>query len=442
MMRRLALPCLTVAVALCACGGDDGLRLPGGGKADDPSVRPAAQTDWNRDLVSTAVSADVATHAATAAITVAVSDSRGLSVEVGDLDIVAVRDELGALQFTHEGTRLDIGVPATGLEHTISVDYVYQERSELEGAVDTGITLTWPYYCGNLFPCKSDPADGLRLQLELSGVADGMTAVYPEDIPADAPSYMLAWAIGDYSYQTIGTTSAGTEVGVYYLPGGESIAIAGTDHLDSIFEWYETTLGPYTFGSRVASVSAPWGAGAFGGMEHHPLWHVGTAAMGDEETHAHEAAHGWYGNGVRIACWEDFVLSEGTVSYLTARSIEEVVGADAGADVWTGYRNRLTGIATEDAWPQSCGVVDILDDGLFSSAPYMKGAFFFKALSGKIGVDTLDGLLAQFYQDHVGGAATFQDLLDFVAAETGYDPAACADAWLRGTSIPDTDVCP
>ncbi|MBT8495786.1 MAG: peptidase M1 [Deltaproteobacteria bacterium] len=442
-MRMLSvLTVLVAAVGVAACGGNDEPRRPDGGKADDPSERPAAGRDLDRDMLSTRVEANVAELSGTATITVAPSDSRALSLEIGDLTIVSVSDDFGALETNIGLATLDIGVPATGDPNTVVIEYTYLERDEFEGALDNGITLTWPYYCGNLFPCKSDPSDGLELELELTGVPTADTAVYPEAIVADAPAYMLAWAIGDYTYQSLGTTTAGTEVGVYYLPGEETIATTGTENLPALFEWMETTLGPYTFGTRVASVSAPWGAGAFGGMEHHPLWHVGTAAMGDEETHAHEAAHGWYGNGVRIECWEDFVLSEGTVSYLTARSIEVVRGTIAGDAVWEGYRGRLASVADGLAWPQGCGQIDIIDDGLFSSAPYMKGAFFFKSLAAKIGAETLDAILADFYRDHVGGAAAFQELLDFVEAETGYDPDSCADSWLRAEALPESEVCP
>jgi aminopeptidase N len=41
--------------------------------------------------------------------------------------------------------------------------------------------------------------------------------------------------------------------------------------------------------------------------------------MGREVDQVHEAAHGWFGDGVRLRCWEDFVLSEGTASHLDAR---------------------------------------------------------------------------------------------------------------------------
>src|SRR5213592_1754219 len=108
-------------------------------------------------------------------------------------------------------------------------------------------------------------------------------------------------------------------------------------------------------------------------MEHHPYWHVAKDAMSDEETQAHEAAHGWFGNGVRIRCWEDFVLSEGTVSYLAARALEKVGGAAAGKAVWDSYQLQLDAAVMNGdtiALPDTCNAIDIISDPLWSSIPY------------------------------------------------------------------------
>src|SRR5262249_20747325 len=161
----------------------------------------------------------------------------------------------------------------------------------------------WPYFCGNLFPCHSRPADGTTFTLSLGDVPAGSTAVYPHEIAEEAPPYMLAFAVGGYAKQTLGQTANGTQVSVYWLPGRKTAELAGTKHLAKIFDWYERTLGPYAFGDDVAAVSVVWGEGLFGGMEHHPYWHVAKDAMDDEETHAHEAAHGWFGDAIRLRCW-------------------------------------------------------------------------------------------------------------------------------------------
>ena len=177
-------------------------------------------------------------------------------------------------------------------------------------------------------------------------------------------------------------------------------------------------------------------------MEHHPIVHIASAAMNDETTHVHESAHGWFGDGIRIACWEDFVLSEGTVSYLAARALD-VVAPTVGAATWQTYQTQLAGVAgTDPVWPQSCGVVDVIKDNLFTQAPYMRGAFFYRAVADKVGAAQLDGALAMFYQTYAGKPAHMSDMLTTIHTVTGYDPTTCAQMWLQSTTIPAIAPCP
>jgi hypothetical protein len=430
-----------------ACGGGS---ASGADAGDGDRELPEPSTDLERDILATALAVHVENRAATAVIELAPAAGTGASFEVGDLEIFSVRDAAGELLYRVEGERLDVGVPAPegqgGDAIELTIEYRYQHHEGFRGASSQGYTLLWPYYCGNLFPCRSDPAGGLRFALELSGVPAGADAIYPASIPTDAPSYMPAWAIGEYTHVDLGQTAAGTRVGAYHLPGQDAATAAGTANLREVFEWLETTIGPYPFGDEVASVAVSWGAGAYGGMEHHPLWHVAGAAMADQEIHAHEAAHGWFGNGIRIACWEDFVLSEGTVSYLAARALDAAAGSETGDQVWASYQQRLDSLQASPrnkiAWPEGCNQLDILEDGLFGAAPYMKGAFFFRALEQRIGAPALDAALAAFFAERSGRAARMQDLLDLVAAEADYDPTPCALAWLRSESVPSEPACP
>jgi aminopeptidase N len=422
-----------LALAAGACGEDDGI---GSEVAEARSYEP--KTNWKRDLLSTDLAIDLESHTATAVIDVAASTRQGTSLEVPGLHIESVAGERGPLSYRVEDGRLDIGMRARRPD-TLTIQYSFDLHTKLEGALETGTTFLWPHFCGNLFPCKSAPDEGTRFALSLTGVADDALAVFPKRIDADAPAYMLAWAIGDYTQIELGTTSAGRNVSVYYLPGEKTAATAGTRNLVEVFDWLERSYGGYIFGNDVASVSADWGPGAFGGMEHHPLWHVSHDSMGDEETHAHEAAHGWFGDGVRIACWEDLTLSEGTVSYLTARAMEAVSGSTVGSRVWADYEERLADvIASEDrlAWPEGCNQIDVLND-LWNEVPYMKGAFFYRAVEDQIGRAALDAAIARFYADNKGGAAGMQDMLDTIERETGYDASELADDWLRSMGRPD-----
>jgi aminopeptidase N len=427
------------ALGLVACEADP--------SSDVADVRAAPAENWERDVESTALDVDLATKRATATVRFASSPRRGGSLEVGDLAIDRVRDASGReVRFAVRGGRLDLAIAAKKPVE-VTIDYTFGTHVKLEGWTKQGVTFLWPHFCGNLFPCKSDPADGVRFTLDVhdATLAPGESLVFASEIPADAPAYMLAWARGAYTHQALGTTRAGTRVGLYHLPGEAKSAAKGVEPLVDAFDWLEATYGAYTFGGEVASVSAPWGEGAFGGMEHHPYWHVASDAMNDPETHVHEAAHGWFGDGVRIACWEDLVLSEGTTSYVTARAIEAVRGTSAGDAVWADYEARLdTVIASEDriAWPavvdgeRRCNAIDVLGE-LWNDVPYMKGAFFLRAVEREVGREAIDGALRAFYAEHVGEAASMSDLFATIEAETGFDPGPLADAWLARMGRPD-----
>ncbi|MDI1446435.1 M1 family aminopeptidase [Polyangium sp. 6x1] len=411
----------------------------------EPPPEPSA--DFGRNIQKTGLTVDLATMTATAVIDLAGSlTSTGASFEAGGLEIESVSRAEGPLKWTLTQGQLDVGVPKSLESAQITIDYKFKEQAQFEGLMAKGSTLVWPYFCGNLFPCHSDPADGTTFDLTVTGTPAGMMTVYPSAIGIDAPSYQIAWATGSYTKLDIGTTFQGTRLVAHYLPGGGTDAQKGTEKLVDIMNFYETMLAGYPFGGEAGPIAADWGPTAYGGMEHHPYWHVSTIAMGDPWIQAHEAAHAWFGDGVRVACWEDFVLSEGTVSYLEARAITEVMGAAEGTKVWSHYQTRLNtamaGSASKIAWPEGCGAVDILKDNLFGDIAYMKGAFFFRALEAKIGKQKLDPSLKAFFLKNKGKAAHFQDLLDILKSVAGYDAAACAAAWLRSETVPSEQVCP
>ncbi|HUS30235.1 MAG TPA: hypothetical protein VMZ53_17125, partial [Kofleriaceae bacterium] len=172
-------------VALAACG-------------DDPKpIEPTA--NLAREIVDTKLSFDVTAKTGTAAITFAPSTEPGASLEVGDLSIdpLAIGGEY--LASAQTGAQLDLALPASTEAITVDVSFRYNFHEGFEGASSKGFTLFWPYYCGNLFPCHSQPADGTTFSLDLAGIADGKTAVFPPSIESEAPSYQIAWSIGDYT---------------------------------------------------------------------------------------------------------------------------------------------------------------------------------------------------------------------------------------------------
>jgi aminopeptidase N len=433
-------------------GGGDGARggnggAAGQGEAGAPEAGAAGGAvagDPSRDILDTTLDIDLGAQLATASITLAASDSTGASFEIGDLDIDAVTTDGAPLRFRDRGAVLDIEVPASTEPLVVQIDYAWQFHESLDGISSLGFSFTWPYFCGNVFPCHSSPRDGTQFHLSLQGVSPSDTAIFPAEIASDAPTYMASWAIGQYTELQLGETTDGTSVSVWYTPGGRADAETGSAHLAAAFDWLEQNLGPYRFGSHVGTVSMPWTGG---GMEHHPFWQVASDTMADEVTQVHEAAHGWFGDGVRLACWEDLVLSEGTATYLAARALEGTAGASVSDVVWQGYEdelNELTALGTSHvAWLPTCDAIDVLQSGLFSRNPYIKGAFFYRGVELKVGRAELDEALRTFYERFGGQAAGMQDMLDVIEEVTGYDADACAQAWLTTASpVPEPGACP
>ena len=423
---------------LIGCDGSSDSRT-------DTEIQPALE-DWNRNIISTDIYLNLDQRKGTAIIRIDGSyTSNGISFEVGDLliDMILVNGQ--EVNYKLFEDRLDVEVPKVGQELEVTVDYSFSYHEAFNGVSTDGYSFTWPYYCGNIFPCHSNPKQGSRYGLHIGGLPEGLQAVYPDSIQTDAPSYMVGFSVADYNYLGLGETDNGTEVGAYYRAEEYANVLRGTQYLRQVVNWYEQTLGDYLFGDKMASVSVAWSDSGYGGMEHHPYWHVNSKMISQLSVHAHEAAHGWFGNGVRIACWEEFFLSEGLASYLTARVIEEVVGEVEGDAVWSDYRINLDNLQNSNsnkiAWPDGCGELDIIEDELFGVAPYMKGAFFLKDLEMAIGKDVLDHALKLFYMDNMGESARFVDFLKIVESESGFDPTHCAYDWLKSETLPEQAGC-
>ncbi len=401
----------------------------------------------NRDIIHTRLAVDLATLTATATMELAAVPYADVpaTFEAGGLEIRQVSSGGQPVPWHKEGDRLvaELSVPAHQ-PVSVSVDYGFTLRTGLQGLASTGSTLTWPYYCGNLFPCHSSPADGSSYELSVVGAPAGQTTVYAPYIAA-GPAYQLAWATGPYQRFDLGTTPQGTRLAVYALEGREASALTGTADLVQVMAWYENTYGSYPFGKEAGAVAVDWQDG-YGGMEHHPYWHVDISEMNDPLVHAHEAAHAWSGNAVRMACWEDFALSEGTASYIAARAMAEVKGPAEAQRIWDGYDQRLkkamAGAGPKIAWPDGCGKIDVLVDGLYSDIAYMKGAFFWRALAQKLGEEAVDAVLKTFFHQYRYRPASYREVAGTVAEVTGYDAAPCLRDWLQREMVPEQTACP
>jgi len=164
----------------------------------------------------------------------------------------------------------------------------------------------------------------------------------------------------------------------------------------------------------------------------------------DEYFRAHEAAHQWWGNGVRPASYRDAWLAEGLASFsglwylqtLRKRNDEYFKFLDQYAGnirtsrrdmgpIWIGYRN---GSATTPA-PYHVTV-------------YEKGAWVFHMLRTlmldlqTMKEDRFTGMMQDFYASYRGKAATTEDFQRVVERHAGIPMDWFFDQWVKGTAIP------
>jgi hypothetical protein len=136
-----------------------------------------------------------------------------------------------------------------------------------------------------------------------------------------------------------------------------------------------------------------------------------------------------------------------------------VKGKQVEYEIWDRFRKRLEravrwpSYGDGIAWPDTeCNQVDLLKDKLYTSIPYMKGAFFYRAVEQAIGVEAITRAISRFYRDNAGKAASMKGMVEAIKAEAAVnasDPAAVklkidelAQAWLRSTELPELPELP
>ncbi len=430
---------LCAALGLVSCGHPTAQTVEPAvsGKADDQNHAECPPAN-ERTLAATRLVLNAFSGRGTATIDLDIPGCSGVELVTDDLIIDAVTDGSGALlewqyaAFSNDAGDFDTLIIAEAVDRVV-VEYAFEPMTADSTALQSVFsTLSWPHNCGRIMPCHTSPNDGLKLTVAVEGLQAGQVAITTPRLESEAASYMAAVAIGPYQEELIGTSASGIAIHVWWLPAlGEERQdgiLAAMAPVVPAVDWLETNLGPYGFGKKIGAVEVDWGPGTeLGGMEHHPFWHVDDGTMTDIETQIHELLHGWYGNGIRIGCWEDFILSEGVTSYLTARVMGQVIGPEAEAKVWSDYAEDRSDWENTQAWrDRECTLFTVEGTEIWSLAPYRRGAFFFKKIADEIGPEKLDAALGTFYQQNLGRSARFADLLNHIETETGFDAPTLA----------------
>ena len=312
------------------------------------------------------------------------------------------------------------------------------------------LTRTW-------LPVQDSP--GIRFSYDATvRVPEGMLAVmsasnpteksedgvYEFAMPQPIPAYLIALAVGDIEF-----ASVGERTGVYAEPALLEASKEEFSQMEEMLVAAEELYGDYDWDRYDLIILPP--SFPFGGMENPRLtFATPTIIAGDKSLVslvAHELAHSWSGNLVTNRTWNDFWLNEGFTVYFERRIMEEVYGEE--------YTRMLTMLGKQDLedevkdlGPESADTHLKLhlegrdpDDGMTDIA-YEKGAFFLTLLEQKVGRKVFDKFLRKYFSENkfksMSTEAFVVYLNDNFIVPNKVD--VYIDDWIYGPGIPDN--CP
>jgi leukotriene-A4 hydrolase len=257
------------------------------------------------------------------------------------------------------------------------------------------------------------PSNLLALMSATNPTKLDSTGIYHFEMKQPIPSYLMALAVGDLQYQSVGS-----ETGVYAEPSVlESAAYEFAD-MQKMLEAAESLYGKYAWEQYDVIVLPP--SFPFGGMENPRLtFATPTILAGDRSLTAlvaHELAHSWSGNLVTNSTWNDFWLNEGFTVYFERRIMEAVYGKDyANMLAILGWQDLQQTLEEFEATPNDTKLkLDLAgrnpDDGM-SDIAYEKGYYFLRTIEENVGREKMDSFLKSHFTDHAFQTMTTEEFL-------------------------------
>ena len=374
----------------------------------------SAQVDFETRQVRATATYDIATS----------DDAKRLMLDCRDLTIHDVFVDGTKVDFDLGPARPFIGqplsIPVSSSTQQVMVSYTTSPEAAaflwVEGDSPFLFTQSQAILARSWVPCQDSP--GVRFTYEArvevpSNLMALMSATNPTEksengvyhfaMKQPIPSYLLAMAVGDVEFRSVGE-----HTGVYATLDLIDAAAYEFAEMEDMLVAAEGLYGKYAW-ERYDLLVLP-AAFPFGGMENPRLtFATPTIIAGDRSLVslvAHELAHSWSGNLVTNATWDDFWLNEGFTVYFEQRIMESVYGRDISEMLSTlSYQGLVDEVdAIMDVNPNDTHLRLHLkdrdpDEGMTAIA-YDKGYFFLRLLEETVGRDAFDDFLKTYFTTH------------------------------------------
>jgi aminopeptidase N len=261
-------------------------------------------------------------------------------------------------------------------------------------------------------------------------------------MPQPIPSYLMALAVGDLAWRSIGPRT-----GVYAEPSMVDAAAKEFAEVEAMMAAAEKLYGPYRWGRFDMLVLPP--SFPFGGMENPRLTFLTPTVITGDRTLvaliAHELAHSWSGNLVTNSTWSDVWLNEGFTVYVERRIMEDLRGRDYADVLWHlgdgDFLKSLKEVKPADTRLALAIGAERDPDDVPSGAAYDKGALLLRALETAFGRETFDAFLRRRFDRlafrSTDSAAFEADVrAELIAKHPGKFSAATLASWLHEPGLP------
>ncbi len=378
----------------------------------------------------------------------------GFNLDLVGLDVDAVTVDGEPVFNQHEGRELAIrpgAVLRAGTGFEVTVNY-HGEPLPGTAAVPLGggwqnegdmvYVIDEPDGAASWFPANDHPRDPATFTITLTVPAGYDTVTsgravsglgdpdQPDkwDIPEQTATYLVAMAIGHFEHEELAPAGS-VDLSLWYPPDLDHSLLEPFHRQAEMIDFFSERFGDFPFARYGALIIDDPSLGA--ALETQTLSTFGTPILPlGEQLVAHEMAHQWFGDTVRLQNWSDVWLNEGFATLAQWLWLEHRSGQTAYNTAVSNAYNLMSGasLAQGSEGPALARLrfpppTRPAPNDLFNRSVYLRGGLALVALRDEVGDDLMWRILTRWHERYGGSTATTEDFVGLVQEMAGTSAA-------------------